>query len=263
MNKINLWIGNPKFEFPVILLFLLFAFLHSSAGFTNDSTQQYEQRFENALKLKPNVDSGRKLYRYCVACHGPEGWGTINGAYPQIAGQLFTVIIKQLADISSGNRGNPIMRAFTSTRVLASGQDIADLAAYISRLPMTQKNGQGNQLELESGQLIYGKNCKTCHGNHGEGHLEDHIPLIQGQHFNYLMRQFRWIRGGHRQNADIKMIRQIQNFTPHQEYAVMSYVANLIPSQEKLAPPGWNNPDFPNFDRKWSPEKPRDKPLIK
>ena len=36
--------------------------------------------FEKALALTPNIDNGRKLYKMCVTCHGPEGWGDDNGA---------------------------------------------------------------------------------------------------------------------------------------------------------------------------------------
>ena len=200
-------------------------------------------------------------YQVCVTCHGPEGWGSRNGGYPQIAGQLPTVTIKQLGDICSKNRGNPIMEAFTTPRVLADAQDVADLAAYIAQLPMTADNGQGSHGDLDFGKTVYEENCENCHGEKGEGNLDDHVPRIQGQHYNYLLRQFSWIRGGHRMNADKKMIKQIQNFSPREEKAVMAYVASLKPPAEDLAKPGWVNPDFPNFDRRWRTPAAPNRPL--
>jgi cytochrome c553 len=219
------------------------------------------ERFDQALSLKPNVADGRKKYYLCVSCHGPEGWGTANGSYPQIAGQLQSVSIKQLHDIYSGKRGNPIMEAFTSIRVLESAQDIADLTAYIAELPMTDQNGKGDSTKIPEGKKLYADYCVECHGENGEGHFEDQIPRLQAQHYNYLMRQFSWIRGGHRKNADKKMIKQIQGLSLGQQAAIMSYVASLPPPKADLAKPGWKNPDFPNHDRRWEAPPPRVKPL--
>ena len=206
--------------------------------------------FDQAMTLQPDSDNGRKLYRGCVACHGPEGWGTASGSYPQIAGQLYPVIIKQLADFRAGNRDNPIMRAFSTPRVLGDAQDIADIAGYISRLPMTAENGKGPHRQNEElGRRIYQEDCEECHGKRGEGIADDVSPMVKGQHYNYLMRQFDWIRIAKRRNADKKMTKQINGFSLSDEIAVLSYVANLKPLEEKLAPKGWANPDFPRFVR--------------
>ncbi len=214
------------------------------------------EEFEKAIKLTPNIDNGRKLYRVCVTCHGPEAWGTRDGAYPQIAGQLTSVTIKQLADIRAGNRGNPIMRAFTSVRSLGGPQEIADVAGYIEQLPMTRDNGLGPDFDLESGRKLYKDNCTDCHGSNGEGDAEKHIPLIQGQHYQYLFRQFEQIRHGIRRNADPDMVDQIKGFRLRDQVDVLSYTSRLKPPEEKLAPPGWTNPDFPFYRRGWSPKPP-------
>ncbi len=214
--------------------------------------------FEIALKLTPDIDNGRELYKVCVSCHGPEGWGDNNGAYPQIAGQLPGVSIKQLADIRAGNRDNPIMLAFTSVRSLGGPQEIADVVGYIATLPMTSNNGKGNSRHLELGKEIYQRDCADCHGENGEGDVKKHVPLIQGQHYNYLARQYQWIRDGRRRNANKEMVEQIQEYRLREEKAVLAYVASLKPPKEKLAEPGWQNPDFPRYQRGWRPEPPRE-----
>ena len=251
--------ANNKSGYLLLLIYLLILFSGNANAF--DSKDLKLERFEQAQQLDPDLNNGRKLYRLCITCHGPEGWGTQNGSYPQIAGQLHSVTIKQLGDICSKQRGNPIMEAFTSPRVLQSAQDVADLAAYITQLPMTRSNGQGNFGDLAMGKLVYENNCSKCHGEQGEGKIEDYVPRIQGQHYNYLMRQFRWIRGGHRRNADKKMIQQIQRFSLREESSVMAYVASLQPAEKDLAEAGWSNPDFPHYDRRWAPSSPRNKPL--
>jgi cytochrome c553 len=205
--------------------------------------------YEEAIKLQGNVDAGRQHYRLCVVCHGPEGWGNRAGTYPQIAGQLPSVLIKQLADIRAGNRDNPTMRPFTTRRVLPDAQAIADIAAYIARLPMTPDNGKGPGINLQQGKVIYDKECAECHGFDGEGNNVYHIPALYGQHYQYLRRQFDWIRTGHRRNADKKMVQQIQYMHPREILLVMDYSSHLKPPAEKVAKENWTNADFPNFHR--------------
>jgi cytochrome c553 len=207
--------------------------------------EQATDEYQRALHLDPDLENGRRLYINCVSCHGPEGWGQPDGSYPQIAGQLAGVIIKQLEDIRRGNRSNPIMRAFTSPRVLGGAQEIADVAAYVASLPMTPFNGKGRPELLAEGEAIYGDNCAECHGKEAEGDATDRIPLLQGQHYRYLKRQFDHIRTGLRRNADRKMSKQIAGFKLGQEAAVLSYTASLRPAADKLAAPGWLNRDFP------------------
>lgn len=67
---------------------------------------------DEALKLKPDLENGVDVYEVCAACHLTEGWGTKEGTFPQLAGQLKGVLIKQLADIREGNRDNPTMYPF-------------------------------------------------------------------------------------------------------------------------------------------------------
>lgn len=207
--------------------------------------------FEKALQLTPDVEHGKKLFRACVTCHGPEAWGSFGSGYPQLAGQLPGVLIKQLADFRAGNRDNPIMRAFASRRSLGEAQDIADVAAYISQLPMSAKNQRGFPFDLAKGKQIYQQECEECHGKEGIGDPTEIIPKLQGQHYSYLMRQFDWIRNGRRRNADKKMIKQIKNFRANEQASVMSYLANIIP--ENAAQPQWRNSDFSRHDRSWRP----------
>jgi len=229
------------------LSILCLAGLAPSAWSAPSDTAMHE--YEQALKLTPNPENGRHVYRTCAVCHTPEGWGLESGAYPQVAGQLRTVIIKQLADIRARNRDNPTMLPFTSPQLLGGAQEIADVAAYISQLPMTPHNGRGPGTDLAWGEQLYKENCTECHGDRGEGNLEDHTPAIYGQHYRYLLRQFEWIKMERRRNADKKMVKQIHNFSHRDIRAVLDYVSRIRPPEEKLASDGWINPDFPKFAR--------------
>jgi cytochrome c553 len=209
--------------------------------------------YEEVMALTPDLQNGRKVYITCAVCHRPEGWGTPEGTYPQIAGQLRSVIIKQLADIRARNRDNPLMYPFSMPRILGGAQNIADVAAYVAQLPMNPQNGVGPGTDLELGAKVYKDNCVKCHGNQGQGDEPEHMPAIAGQHFNYLIRQFEAIRDGRRKNSDPKMVEQIKGFSPREEMAVLDYTSRLRPSADRLGPPNWRNPDFQGYVYPGSP----------
>ena len=227
----------------------LLLLLSSSSLIAESPAERARAEVEAAIHLESDLEAGRKSFMICTVCHRPEGWGTEDGIYPQIAGQLPGVIIKQLADIRARNRDNPTMLPFTSPQLLGGVQEIANVAAYISQLPMAPVNGVGPGIDLALGEQLYKDNCVDCHGDQGQGDEEDHIPLIQGQHYHYLLRQFQWIKMGKRRNADQKMVKQIQRFSGRDISAVLDYASRLKPPVEKLATPNWQNPDFPNYYR--------------
>jgi len=206
------------------------------------------QALESALTLTPDAERGRKVYLVCAVCHQPEGWGTADGDYPQVAGQLYPVIVKQMADIRARNRDTPTMFPFTMLDVLDQ-QQVADVAAYLSQLPMNPANSVGPGTDLDRGERLYRRYCVECHGEQGEGIAEEHMPVIQGQHYPYLVRQFEWIATGKRRNADPEMVEQIKGFTAEDISAIMDYTSRLRPLPERLAAPDWRNPDFKKFVR--------------
>lgn len=228
---------------------LLVACLCAPAAMAASPAEVAQSEYEEVMRQEPNLENGRRAYLTCAVCHLPEGWGSADGSYPQIAGQLRTVIIKQLADFRAGNRDNPLMYPFSVPGILGGPREIADVAAYVAQLPMTPHNSVGAGDQLALGEQLYADNCVDCHGASGEGDVQEHIPAIAGQHYPYLMRQFDQIRNGQRKNADSKMREQIEGFTAEQQAAVLDYTSRLRPPAEKLADDGWRNPDFPHYVR--------------
>ncbi|MEN8213159.1 MAG: c-type cytochrome [Pseudomonadota bacterium] len=202
-----------------------------------------------SLQAEPDLQNGKMLYHNCAICHTPEGWGSATGRYPQIAGQHQSVILKQLADIQKGNRDNPTMMPFTNPIFILGPQALADLSAYIEKLPMLPNNSVGTGRELEEGEKLYNKECKECHGANGEGDAKEFYPRIHGQHYQYVLRQMQWIKMGKRRNGDEKMIEQFENFSHNDLEDIADYVSRLRPDKEILARnPDHKNPDFrPGF----------------
>lgn len=251
-----------KKSFPVALSILaVAAFAVGAQAAEGQKGWMQESEREETLDLTPNLENGREVYEVCSACHMPNGWGMTDGTFPQLAGQHRSVIIKQLADIRAQNRDNPTMYPFALPSEIGGPQAIADVAEYIARLPVTPYNGTGPGERLDLGEKLYKDNCVRCHGEHGEGIAEKFYPRIGGQHYEYLLRQFTWIKEGKRRNANPDMIKQIQEIPEADMNTILDYTSRLQPPAEFFhkdcadalkqplprAEPDklcWDNPDF-------------------
>ncbi len=106
--------------------------------------------------------------------------------------------------------------------------------------------------DLALGKKLYEENCVRCHGDHGQGNWKDpvpkaegqagaakptklekgktepgYFPVIAGQTYLYLVRQFSWIQIGKRRNANPDMIKQIEKFSFLDMKSVVDYACRF------------------------------------
>ena len=192
--------------------------------------------FTTVLSQTPDSGKGKILFNICSKCHGIEGWGSTDGSFPQLAGQHRSVIIKQLMDIRSGQRNNPIMLPVILELSSYGGQAIVDVAAYIETLKMDpeQEFGEADDEMLKTAEVTYSEKCASCHGANGEGKAEKFYPLLQGQHYEYLLRQLKHIQSGERKNANDEMKRVIRQMSPADLDHLADFISRMVPPEEKL-----------------------------
>jgi cytochrome c553 len=203
-----------------------------------------DDELSQAMALEGDATKGREIFSICSAFPTTEGWGTNNGRYPQLAAQHSSVLIKQLSDVRAGKRGNPEMHPLAMYDEISGPQAIANVVAYINTLPMSPETGKGTAGDRERAERLFYTKCSGCHGVNGEGDEEKFYPRIHGQHYEYLLRQLKWIQAGKRLNANKTMMRKIKRLKLEDLELLADYVSKLSPPAEMMAEPGWKNPDF-------------------
>jgi cytochrome c553 len=153
-------------------------------------TAEWNQELGEAMRATPDLRAGEDDYAPCGACHGVDGRGVADGSVPAIAAQHFTVIAKQLVDYRHGRRWDMQMEHAAKMRHLQGGKDVADVAAFVSRLPRGFGSGTGPGDFLNEGARAFFRHCERCHGALGGGDALRGIPRLAGQHYGYLYRQF-------------------------------------------------------------------------
>ena len=194
--------------------------------------------YASALKAKPDLVHGEQLFAQCMSCHGTDGGGETNGSTPRIAGQHFRVITKQIVDFRYGKRWDFRMEGMADRHHLATVQDIADVAAYVSQLAQPGKRGIGSGEFAEEGASIYAKQCQSCHGDEAQGDADKGIPRLAGQHYGYLMRQMYDAVDGRRPALPQLHSQRIAPLDFEQVRAVSDFLARIGWDASAAAPAG-------------------------
>ncbi|MDE1515616.1 MULTISPECIES: c-type cytochrome [Vibrio] len=184
-----------------------------------------------------DIEAGKAKSITCAACHGSDGNSQLAN-YPKLAGQHQKYLHKQLTDLklgasSGGQQGryDPVMSAMAMP---LSEQDIADLAAYFSSLPISSNTTPPEV--VEQGRVLYSAGdasrsltaCIACHGPRGNGSELSGFPKISGQHADYIKAQLQKFRASTRSNDMNEMMRDIAHKLTDADIDTLSqYVGGL------------------------------------
>jgi cytochrome c553 len=141
----------------------------------------------------------------CAQCHGPDGTGDPNGAFPRLDIQSEAYLAAALEGFSSGERASGIMQSAVGgldpNQLRALARYYAEIEARPVPLPEEEIPaavlGRGEELALRGDA---GRNIPACSACHGQDARAE-FPRLDGQYQAYLANQLRLFAGGTRGGA--------------------------------------------------------------
>lgn len=179
---------------------------------------------------------GERLYAICSACHGASGMGQPEGPAPVLAGQHERVLLTQLADYRDGERWDPRMEHVARLRIVERPEDLADLAAFISRLDPTRPASIGSGESLAAGARVSVMACAGCHGATGQGDAVRGVPRLAGQHQGYLRRQVQDAVEGRRPSLQASHGRRFATLSAAEIDGLADYLSRNVRHVSAAAP---------------------------
>lgn len=194
----------------------------------------------------PKVEGTPTQAVTCAACHGEKGVATAP-TFPNLAGQNYNYLLKELEDFRNGTRTNATMSAIIKTVPVAPHhQNIKALAAYFSQFKLEQtgavaaSEGKLTEAEAKAGYRLYFEGepaaqipipaCAACHLMTGMGNAPMAIPRLAGQNAAYVLAQLKAFASGQRHNGPDHIMGKIASrLTPKDMQAVAAYVEHMRP----------------------------------
>jgi cytochrome c553 len=212
----------------VAIGFVLFAVIGLARVGANNAETLADVEYRQATHLPADSVEGRRLFQSCAACHGENGEGSSTDYVPRIAGQHFSVLIRQLVDYRHGRRWNERMQAASAEHRLADAQAIANVATFVNLLKIKWPANKGAGLLAQEGVHIYDARCRECHGAAAQGSDSKGIPRLAGQNYGYLVRQFGDIAAGKRPNVSHRHVSTLKSLEYQDIVALSDYLSLIL-----------------------------------
>lgn len=188
----------------------------------------------------------RAVTQTCGRCHGRDGRGRGNAAFPRLAGQRPNYLYAALDAFASGKRPSGIMGPIAET---LSREERRELALYYANLtgPTGSLVPGADREAIERGRSIATQgipsqkvpSCADCHGP-GGNRRNPNYPVLAGQYAGYLVQQLRLFQQQHRGgSAYAHLMRPVAvRMRPDQMHDVAQYYASLRTEDQSPADPG-------------------------
>lgn len=180
----------------------------------------------------------RAVAASCGRCHGVDGRGRGEGAFPRLAGQRPAYLYAALQAYARGTRHSGVMEPIAAG--LSPGE-MRELARYYAALPAPSPRRAATLAAVERGRRIAHQgvpakripSCADCHGP-GATRRNPAYPSLAGQDASYLVLQLELFHNEHRGgSAFAHLMRPVaKRLTPEQMRDVAAYYASLAPGRE-------------------------------
>lgn len=178
----------------------------------------------------------------CVRCHGRDGAGRGNGAFPILSGQSEAYLLASLQAYATGSRKSGFMRPMAELLSPSQMQDLARHFAEAEPPPARRDNGPALDAEmLRRGEEIVTRGvpadgippCAGCHAADGERRYPVY-PLLAGQHAGYIVDQLGAFREGVRGGTPFAHIMATiaERLTDQQMRDAAAYLSSLPRGQD-------------------------------
>ncbi len=198
-----------------------------------------------AQKVTGNAENGSKKVAMCVGCHGIIGY---QASFPEvhkvpmIAGQSETYLAAALAAYKGGDRKHPTMRAIADS---LNEQDIADIAAYYSRLGLEEGDAPPAAVAKQPSERVQAlisrdkdNACTKCHGANFTTPNDGTVAKLAGQHADYLyvaLKSYKTERNLQIGRSNGVMSQQAKKFSNAELKELANYISSL-PGELKTVP---------------------------
>lgn len=207
---------TPLRLFPSIALAILAALAATALPAAATATHAEMARGEEIVQAK------------CFICHGAEGESS-SPAFPRLAGQNASYMLRQLNDYKSGRRKSSTMQPMVED---LNEADFKALGAFFA-----SRTTHGHEVadpELAAvGLYIYKRgnpdsgvaSCASCHGANAHG--SDSLPRLAGQHAQYTLNQLKQFNKRERTNDNAVMHGIASKLTELEAKGVAAYLSGL------------------------------------
>jgi len=174
----------------------------------------------------------------CARCHGRDGLGRGNAAFPKLAGQRPEYLMRALRGYASGDRHSGIMAPVASGLSPAQWRQLAD---FYAGLDPGGPDGDGSETgrAAERGRIVAHEglptlgvpSCADCHGP-ADHPRNPAYPSLAGQYADYLVLQLELFRARERGGSEFSplMHHVVDGLGPEQIRDVAAYYASLDPT---------------------------------
>ncbi len=211
--------------------------LAAASTAAGEAPGELRREVNEVLRLTSNPARGAEIFRYCAGCHTTPSNGLPEGWVPNITGQHPRYLAKQLIDYRNSVRWDARMEPVAKGHGLRSGQDVADVVAFLAAQSPDWSTSEGHRAVVTEDRKFYRSHCSSCHGLTGGGNDSRAIPRIAGQDFAYLLRQMHDVVDGRRPNMRTQHMRALEDLDVVQLVSLSCYVSHLGEGDDELNAP--------------------------